>query len=76
MQNTIPHKHKLDGTQSRSKAKSLRAAEARRRFEMLQEERMLQDHLADFWDTRFVHDWQQANAVHTQLRAAQTTPLN
>lgn len=70
MQNTIPHKHKLDGTQSRSKAKSLRAAEARRRFELLQEERMLQDHLADFWDTRFVHDWQQANAVHTPFRAA------
>jgi hypothetical protein len=31
---------------------------------------MLQDHLADFWDTRFAHDWQQANAVHTPIRAA------
>ena len=70
MQNTIPHKHKLDRTQSRPNDKSLRAAEARRRFELLQEERMLQEHLADFWDTRFVHDWQQANAVHTPLRAA------
>ena len=70
MQNTTTHKHELDRTQSRSKAKSLRAAEARRRFELLQEERMLQDQLADFWDTRSVHDWQQANAVHTPFRAA------
>jgi len=70
MQNTIRHKHKLDRTQSRRIAKSLRAAEARRRFELLQEERMLKDHLADFWDTRFENDWPQVDAVHTPLRAA------
>ncbi len=36
--------------QSRQNAKRLRAAEARRQFELLQEKRLLQDHLADFWD--------------------------
>ena len=70
MQNTIPHKHKLDRTQSRPNDKYLRAAEARRRFELIQEERMLQDQLADFWDTRSQNDWQQADAAPTPLRAA------
>lgn len=33
--------------------KKLRAAEARRRHELLEEERELQDNLAEFWDSRF-----------------------
>ena len=33
--------------------KRLRAAEARRRLELLDEERELQDNLAEFWDSRF-----------------------
>ena len=69
MQNTTTQKHKPDTTQSRPNAKSLRAAEARRRFELLQEEHMLQDQLADFWDKRFENDWSHVDAVHTPLRA-------
>ncbi|NNJ98277.1 MAG: hypothetical protein HKP12_14085 [Gammaproteobacteria bacterium] len=33
--------------------KKLRAAEARHRLELLEEERELQDNLAEFWDSRF-----------------------
>lgn len=33
--------------------KKLRAAEARHRHELLEEERELQDNLAEFWDSRF-----------------------
>ena len=70
MQKTTPHEQKLDKTQSRSNAKYLRAAEARRRFELLQEEHMLQDQLADFWDTRFEKDRPHVDAMHTPLRAS------
>ncbi len=38
---------------SRQSLKHQRAAEARQRFELLEEERELKDNLADFWDERF-----------------------
>ena len=51
MHTATTDKNELDRTHSRQSLKRLRAAEARRRFELLQEQRLLQDHLADFWDT-------------------------
>jgi hypothetical protein len=38
---------------SEQSRKGKRAAEARRRLELLEEERELQDNLAEFWDSRF-----------------------
>ena len=51
MQTTTPDKKTSVKSQSMKNLKRLRAAEARRRFELLQEQRLLRDHLADFWDT-------------------------
>jgi len=68
MRKTTPHKQELDESQSRPNLKRLRAAEARYRFELLQEERMLQDHLADFWDVHPEKDWR-----HSEVPSARTT---
>ena len=39
-----------------SMSKSLRTAEAYRRMELIEEERLIQDQLADFWEPRFVEN--------------------
>ena len=40
----------------KSMSKSLRAAEAYRRMELIEEERLMKDQLADFWEPRFVEN--------------------
>ena len=40
----------------KSMSKSLRAAEAYRMMELLEEERLIKDQLADFWEPRFVEN--------------------
>lgn len=50
MKSMTPEKAGRDKSQYRQTLKGLRAAEARLRFELLQEQRLLQNHVADFWD--------------------------
>ena len=50
MQKMNPNKHAFQSTKSRRESKALRRAKARRHFELLQEKRLLDDHLAEFWD--------------------------
>jgi 23S rRNA U2552 (ribose-2'-O)-methylase RlmE/FtsJ len=38
------------------KSKSLRSAEAYKLMEIIEEERLIQDQLADFWEPRFVEN--------------------
>ena len=45
-------KHK----RQKSMSKSLRTAEAYRLMELIEEERLIQDQLADFWEPRFVEN--------------------
>jgi len=40
----------------KSMSKSLRAAEAYRLMELIEEERLIQDQLAEFWEPRFVEN--------------------
>ncbi|NNJ50090.1 MAG: hypothetical protein HKP22_06935 [Gammaproteobacteria bacterium] len=40
----------------KSTSKSLRSAEAYRLMELIEEERLVQDQLADFWEPRFVEN--------------------
>jgi hypothetical protein len=42
--------------QLKSMSKSLRAAEAYRLMELIEEERLIQDQLAEFWEPRFVEN--------------------
>ncbi|MGB5276288.1 MAG: hypothetical protein WBO16_20110 [Gammaproteobacteria bacterium] len=53
MRKASPKKNEINKQKSNRDQKKLRAAEARYRYEIMQEERLLQDNLADFWDTRF-----------------------
>jgi len=40
----------------KSMSKSLRAAQAYRMMELIEEERLMKDQLADFWEPRFVEN--------------------
>ena len=40
----------------KSMSKSLRTAEAYRLMELIEEERLIQDQLADFWEPRYVEN--------------------
>lgn len=53
MQNKPVRRYKLYKSTTRRELKNLRAAEARHRYELLAEERELQQYLADFWDAGF-----------------------
>lgn len=53
MQNLPRRRYKLDKSATKRELKNLRAAEARYRYELLAEERELQQNLADFWDVSF-----------------------
>jgi len=53
MQKMNPGQHTFQNSKSRRELKALRAAKARRHFELLQEKRLLENHLADFWNLPF-----------------------
>jgi len=53
MQNISRRRYKLDKSATKRELKNLRVAEARYRYELLAEERELQQNLADFWDVSF-----------------------
>ena len=50
MQKIITSKNDATKSLSQQELKNLRRAEARHQIELLQEAKMLHDHLADFWD--------------------------
>ncbi|MBT8128815.1 MAG: hypothetical protein KJP10_02405 [Gammaproteobacteria bacterium] len=50
MQDIPRRRYKLDKSATKRELKSLMAAEARYRYELLAEERELKQNLADFWD--------------------------
>lgn len=50
MQNLPRRRYKLDKSATKRELKSLMAAEARYRYELLAEERELKQNLADFWE--------------------------
>jgi|GEM_PF-3087730 len=62
MKNITPDQAGRDKPRYRQTPKGLRAAEARRQFELLEEQRLLQHHLADFWDSSLDKDGDDAPA--------------
>ena len=69
MPKVTERKEPLDKRQSRSYLKRLRAAEARRRYELFQEECLLHNQLADFWDQRFEKSSHHTDHMNQLLRA-------